>query len=48
MNRRELKRFRRLVKREARELRAVWDAVPASTDTGLPAVLRTKIQKASK
>ena len=47
MNRRDLKRFRRLVEREARELRAVWDAVPASV-VSLPAVWRTKIQKASK
>ena len=47
MNRRELKRFRRLVKREARELLDVWDSVPASV-VSLPGVWRTKIQKASK
>ena len=44
MNRRDLKRFRRRVKREARELRAVWDSVPASV-VRLPGVWRTKIQK---
>jgi len=45
MTRRDLKRFRRLVRREARELQAIYDVVPSSVDVGLPGVLRTKIKR---